>query len=149
MQVVVNGEPLENVYTFEYLGSKQQSDGQDDTDVKHRMEIAHATFSSLSHVWPDHRLPINLRLRLYCAAVCSTFSHACEAWDLTEAVTKKINGFNSRCLHIITQKTYRETAVNPDFNLVGAVRKRRLRYLGHILRLPSDRLLRKALFVIR
>ena len=145
-QVVVNGEAIDNVYTFEYLGSQQQSDGEDDIDVKHRMDIAQATFASLSHIWPDHRLPLALRLRLYSAAICSTFSHACEAWDLTDAVIKKINGFNSRCLHVITGKSYRETAINPAFNLVRAVRQRRLRYLGHILRLPPERLLRKALY---
>ena len=110
------------------------------------MNLATTTFSSLSHIWPDHRLPIALKLRLYCAAICSTFLHACEAWDLTDTVVKNINGFNSRCLHIITRKTYRDTAVNPDFDLVRAIRKRRLRYLGHILRLPPERLLRKSLF---
>ena len=110
------------------------------------MDIAQARFTSLFHIWDDHRLSILLRLRLYCAAVCSTFSHASEAWDLTESVVKNINGFNSRCLHTITGKSYRETAVNPDFNLVRSIRQRRLRYLGHILRLPPERLLRKALF---
>ena len=145
-RVTVNGEAIDNVYSFEYLGSKQQSDGEDVSDVKHRMDIAQATFTSLSHIWSDHRLPIALRLRLYGAAICSTFTHACEAWDQTDVVTKKINGFNSRCLHVITRKSYRETAVNPDLHLVLAIRQRRLRYLGHILRLPPERLLRKALF---
>ena len=145
-QVMVNGEPIDNVYAFEYLGSQQQCDGEDDADVHHRMNLATTTFSSLSHIWPDRRLPIALKLRLYCAAICSTFSHACEAWDLTDTVVKNINGFNSRCLHVITGKNYRETAVNPDFNLVRAIRQRRLRYLGHILRLPPERLLRKCLF---
>ena len=145
-RVTVNGVEIDNVYTFEYLGSQQQCDGEDDSDVKHRMDIAQARFTSLFHLWADHRLSIPLRLRLYCTAVCSTFSHASEAWDMTETVMKKINGFNSRCLHFITGKSYRETAVNPDFNLLRSIRQRRLRYLGHILRLPPDRLLRRSLF---
>ena len=145
-QVIVNGTALDNVFQFEYLGSQQQSDGEDNSDIKHRMNIAQATFTSLSHIWPDHRLPLQLKIRLYVAAVCSTFSHACEAWDLTSTVVKTINGFNSRCLHVITGKSYRETATNPDFDLVRSIRQRRLRYLGHILRLPKDRLLRRALF---
>ena len=144
--MIVNGTALDNVFQFEYLGSQQQSDGEDNSDIKHRMNIAQATFTSLSHIWPDHRLPLQLKIRLYVAAVCSTFSHACEAWDLTSTVVKTINGFNSRCLHVITEKSYRETATNPDFDLVRSIRQRRLRYLGHILRLPEDRLLRRALF---
>ena len=143
--VKINGEDIDNVPSFEYLGSLVPNDGDDMTDVQHRMNIAQARFSGLFHIWKDHRLPVTMKLRLYICAVCSTFTHACEAWDLTEKVKKSINGFNSRCLHNITGKDYRETAVNPDHNLVLAVRKRRLRYLGHILRMEPGRLVRDTL----
>ena len=56
-----------------------------------------------------------------------------------------LNGFNSRCLHIITNLDYRVTATNPSFNLVLAIRRRRLRYLGHILRMDTNRLVRRTL----
>ena len=120
------------------------NDGDDVTDMQHRMNIAQARFSGLFHIWRDHRLPIAKKLRLYICAF-STFTHACEAWDLTERVKKSINGFNSRCLHNITGKDYRETAVNPDHNLILAVRKRRLRYAGRILRMERGRLVRDTL----
>ena len=140
--VTINGEEIENVSSFEYLGSLIPNDGDDETDVKHRMGIAQSVFSGLFHIWRDHRLPVEMKLRLYVCAVCSTFTHASEAWDLTGSVKKRINGFNSRCLHIITGKDYRDTAVNPDYNLMLAIRKRRLRYVGHILRMEPDRLVR-------
>ena len=143
--VTINGEEIENVPSFEYLGSLIPNDGDDETDVKHRMDIAQSVFSGLFHIWRDHRLPVEMKLRLYICAVCSTFTHASEAWDLTGRVKKRINGFNSRCLHIITGKDYRDTAVNPDYNLMLAIRKRRLRYVGHILRMEPDRLVRKTL----
>ena len=47
---------LENVLTFEYLGSRLQCDGDDQVDVRHRMDIAQAVFGSLSHLWADHSL---------------------------------------------------------------------------------------------
>ena len=37
------------------------------------------------------------------------------------------------------------TAVNPNYNLVLAIRKRRVRDVGHILRMEPDRLVRKTL----
>ena len=86
-----------------------------------------------------------MKINLYRRAVCSTLTHASEAWDFTEDVVRAVNGFNSRCLHIITGKSYRETASNPEFDLVKAIRKRRLRYLGHILRMDSQRLVRRTL----
>ena len=54
-----------------------------------------------------------------------------------------VNGFNSRCLSIITGEDYRETAVRPEFDLVATVMKRRLRFAGHTLRMDTDRLLRR------
>ena len=61
---------------------------------------------------------------------------------------RMINGFNSRCLHVITGKDYRATATSPVYDLVLAVRKRRMRYLGHVLRLPPDRIVRRSLIAL-
>ena len=141
--VILEGQQLENVYSFEYLGSRVQCDGDESADVEHRMGIAQSVFNSLSHMWADHRLPMTMKLRLYTLAVCSTFTHGCEAWKMTAPVRKMINGFNSRCLSVITGKELNVTASNPDFNLIDAISKRRLRFAGHILRMSPDRLLRR------
>ena len=56
---------------------------------------------------------VHLRLRLYNLCVCSTLTHACEAWNLTKAASRILNGFNSRCLNVITGEGYRDTAISP------------------------------------
>ena len=132
------------MFTVEYLGSRVQCGG-DVADVTHCMNIVQAQFSSLYHMWNDHRLPTSMKLRLYKTAVCFSLTHACEAWDMSQRVTRSINGFNSRCLQLITKKSYRSTATDPDFNLVLAIRRRRLRFLGHILRMDDSRLLKQSL----
>ena len=139
---------VENVLNFEYLGSRLQCDGDDQVDVRHRMDIAQAVFGSLSRLWTDHRLSRETKLRLYKLSVCSSLTHCCTAWALTRQVTRMINGFNSRCLHVITGEDYRVTATTPVYDLVLAVRKRRMRYLGHVLRLPQDRIVRRSLIAL-
>ena len=143
--VSLEGQELDNVYTFEYLGCRIQSDGDEKADINYRMTIAQTVFNSLSHLWGDHRLTNNMKIRLYRAAVCSTLSHGCEAWTLSPSVRKTINGFNSRCLSFITGEHRRDTATQPDFDLVSAVIRRRLCFAGHILRMDEDRLLRRTL----
>ena len=69
--------------------------------MRYRMDIAQAAFASLSHLWMDHRLSRNRNLRLYNLCVCSTLTHLCEAWNLTKAVSRILNGFNNRFLHVI------------------------------------------------
>ena len=114
-QVYVGNTPLENVYSFEYLGARMQCDGVDDANVRYRMAIAQTTFGSLSSIlWTDHRLSHALKLRTYQLAVCSKRTHASEAWMLTEPVMRSVNGFNSRCSHVITGLDYRVTATAPE-----------------------------------
>ena len=146
-KVQIENNVLDNVYSFEYLGSRLQCDGDDEADVRYRMDIAQAAFASLSHLWMGHRLSRNMKLRLYNMCVCSTLTHSCEAWNLTKAVSQILNGFNSRCIHVITGEEYRDTAISPAYNLLLAVRQRRLRYLGHLLRLPRDSVVRRTLII--
>ena len=134
--------------TKSYLGSCFQSDGDDSADVNHRMNVAQSCFSDLYQLWRDNRLPTSMKIRLYRSAVCSSFTHACEAWDLNESILKTINGFNSRCLSVITKGDVHELARDPPFHLVLTIRKRRLRYLGHILRMEQDRLVKRTLIAL-
>ena len=101
-----------------------------------------------SSIWTDHRLSRALKLRTYQLAVCSTLTHASEAWMLTEPVMRSVNGFNSRCMHVITGQDYRVTATAPEYDLLLAIPQRRLRYLGHILRMPESRVVRRALVAL-
>ena len=86
-----------------------------------------------------------MKICLYRSSVCSTLTHACESWDLTDKVMRMINGFNSRCLKVITKLDYRETATNPIFDLKLAIWRRRLRYLSHVLMMNPERLVRRTL----
>ena len=60
-----------------------------------------------------------------------------------------LNGANARCLARITGKdSHAEVSERSrTYDLVGAVRRRRYRWLGHILRMPGDRLLKEAVKV--
>ena len=87
-KVQIKNNVLDNVYSFEYLGSRLQCDGGDEADVRYRMDIVQAAFASLSHLWMDHRLSRNIKLRLYNIWVCSTLTHSCRAWNLTKVVSR-------------------------------------------------------------
>ena len=75
-KVVIGSDPtLENVPHFQYLISRLQGNGSDEADVDHRLEIAQSAFSSLSHLWADHRLSRTTKLRLCRVCVCARPSH--------------------------------------------------------------------------
>ena len=139
----MNGHKLDIVLSFDYLGCRLSGDGNDSADIRHCMIVAQERFSGLHNIWRDHRITHKTKLDLYESTICSTFTHGSETWVLRPAVLRSVNGFNSRCLHRITGRSYRLEDVEPTFNLVRAVRQRRKRWLGHILRMPEDRLLRR------
>ena len=92
-----------------------------------------------------------MKERLYAASVCSTLTHGSEAWMLTPRAMAMLNGFNSRQLHRITGRSYREeatTPTKPSYDLLNAVRTRRHQWLGHILQMPTDRLVRRAMLAL-
>ena len=99
--------------------------------------IVKARFSSLYHMWQDHTF---MKLRLYKATVFSSLTHLCEAWDLI----KSLNGLNSRCLHMITMKNYHSTATAYDYNLILAMWRHRIRFIGHLMRMDNNRLLKRS-----
>ena len=50
MNVILNGEPLEEVNFFKYLGSQMASDGGCERDVVHRMKKGYRAWGALKGV---------------------------------------------------------------------------------------------------
>ena len=114
--------------------------------MRHRIAIAGERSRSLDYLWRDNRLPRSLKLRLYAASVCSTLTHGSEAWMLTPRALATLYGFNSRQLPRITGRSYQEEATTPSYDLLTAVRTHY--WLGHIPRMPADRLVRRAVLAL-
>ena len=49
----------------------------------------------MRHIWHDKVLHVNLRIRLYKACICSMLTYGSEAWNITLAVTRALNGANA------------------------------------------------------
>ena len=75
----MEGEPLSHAFTFCYLGHNFRADGKSED----RMRKAAIRFSKMCHIWKSRELNVNLKLRLYAAAVVSVLTYACEAWPLS------------------------------------------------------------------
>ena len=142
--VTIEGQAIGNVYSFEYLGSRMKCDGDDKADVRFRIEISQATFRSLSR-----SVRISDFRRIWISGC--TLARYATRWPMPvrPGITLRtpLRGFNNLCMHSITGQEYMESAINPRNNLMLTIRKRRLRYLGHILRMDENRLVRRTLAV--
>ena len=148
--VKLGDEELENVLHFPYLGHHTQADGDNLHAVEIRLAIASSRFKELYNVWGSKDLTQECKLRLYISGVCSILTHAFEAWKLTEQVQRRLRGWNGRYLAVITSggcemDHIRLQTDHPVFDLVAMLRVRRLRWLGHVLRMDESRLERQVL----
>ncbi|VDP23616.1 unnamed protein product [Schistosoma margrebowiei] len=57
--VTIDGEDLEDVKTFTYLGSVTDEHGGSDVDVKARIDKARAAYLQLKNIWSSKQLSVN------------------------------------------------------------------------------------------
>ena len=113
-----------------------------------RLAKASSRFSELHNVWRDRSLSLKLKLQLFEAGVCSMATHAFEAWKLSNANIKRLRLWNARCLAFITGRSIKSEYKYPSKDLVATLRVRRVRWLGHVLRM-EDRLVKSVITQIR
>ena len=63
--MILNGEPLEEVDCFKYLGSQVAADGGCERDVVHRMNEEHRAWGALKSVLSNRGLGIKAKKCLY------------------------------------------------------------------------------------
>ena len=97
-------------------------------------------------IWSSKTVPLRLKLRIYCTGVCSKLTYGCEAWKLDEQACAMLNGANSRMVSHITGKSVWEEAsrYTRTIDILCRIRARRLRWVGHILRMDTRRLVHRA-----
>ena len=148
LRPVINCEdtPLQNCFSFKYLGSMFSADGDEDKDVARRIAMAVSRSGMLRHVMNSKRIPLSTKMKIYKSAVGSLFTYGSESWCLNEKCMRKLNGANAGCLSRFTGKTRVEEsrAISCTYSLVNDIRKRRMAWLGHLLRMDESRLVKIA-----
>ena len=144
--MLCDGEKLKNCFIFRHLDSLSAADGNEDHDIARRIGIAQTRAGKMRHVLGSKHIPMATKLRLYGAAVGSLFTYGSESWTLTAKVLRRLNGANSRLLSHFTKKSIPEEvrAATTSYDLNLEIRKRRLCWLGHLLRVDKGRIVRKA-----
>uniref|UniRef100_A0A914V3E1 Reverse transcriptase domain-containing protein n=1 Tax=Plectus sambesii TaxID=2011161 RepID=A0A914V3E1_9BILA len=151
-RITINGNQVEELQEFTYLGSVIAADGDATRDVTCRIGKAFAVFQRLCSIWNSASLSLHLKLRLFSTIVLPTALYAAETWKQTVAIDQKLDVFQQRCLRRILKISYRDRVTNDEIYrrtntkpLSTVVTERRLQFTGHILRLPDHRLAKVAM----
>ena len=150
--IILNGNQLEEVQSFTYLGSIIDQQGGTDADVKARIGKARAAFIQLNNIWKSRELSRNTKIRLFNSNVKSVLLYGAETWRMTKTTIRKLQAFTNSCLRRILQIRWPETISNTSLlertgqaSTEEEIRKRRWGWIGHTLRKPANNITRQAL----
>ena len=147
MDLSINGTLLKQVDEFVYLGSKIAGDGSSDQDVKRRIGLANGLVQSLDKIWKAKDISVSTKTRVYETLVLSLLLYNSETWALKEESKRRLLVFEMGCLRRIVGVSRRDRMRNTDIrrkagveeDIVQKITKRRLRYFGHVVRMPQSR----------
>ena len=109
-EIKVNGQKLETVTSFKYLGSVITDEGSE-TEILSRTAQTTAALTRLKPVWNDRSIFLSSKIRLLGSLVTSIFVYACESWTLT-AELQRIQAMKIRCYRKILHISYKDHATN-------------------------------------
>ena len=129
--LTVNGEPLEFVQDFTYLGSLISKDNGGQKDIEARLGKARCAFAKL-------RNTIKTKIQLYNSNVKSILLYGSECWRVIKGDKATIDAFHNGCLRKICRIFWPNKMSNVDLykktggnSAVLEIKRRRLRWLGH------------------
>ena len=88
-EIKVNGQKLEIVTSFKYLGSVITDEGSK-PEILSRIAQMTAALTKVKPVWIDKSISLNSKIRLTRSFVTSIFLYACESWTLTAELQRRI-----------------------------------------------------------
>ena len=78
-EIKVNGQKLETVTSFKYLGSVITDEGSK-PEILSRIAQTTAALTRLKPIWIDRSISLSSKIRLMLSLVTSIFLYACESW---------------------------------------------------------------------
>ena len=139
----VNGQRLETVTSFMYLGSIITDEGSK-PEILARITQTTAALTRLKSLWNDRNITVSSKIRLMRSLVNSIFLYASETRTLSADLQKRIQAMEMRCFRKILRISYKDhvtneavrnkikQAIGPYDDLLTTVKKRKLKWYGHV-----------------
>ena len=136
-EIKVNGQKLETVTSFKYLGSVITDEGSK-PEILCRIAQATAALTRLKPVWIDRSISLSSKIRPMRSFAMSIFLYACESWTLTAELQRRIQAMEMRCYREILHISYKDHVTNEEVrakkDLLTIVKRHKLQWYGHVSR---------------
>ena len=145
--ITVDGDALQQVDHFQYLGALITEDGRCESDIRTRLGMAKSILTELEHIWKSRAITTCTKLRLLRSLVWPVGTYGAESWSFGKWEQQKLQSFETICYRRVMRIPWTARRRNEDIleevggrKLWSSVISRKLRYFGHIMRKEDDNL---------
>ena len=138
----IDGEIMETVTDFIFLGSKITADGDCSHGIKRRLLLGRKAMTNLDNILKSRDITLPTKVRLVKAKVFPMVMYGCESCTIKKAEGRRIDAFElwswRRLLRApwtarrSNQSILKE--ISPEYSLEGLMLKLKLQYSGHLMR---------------
>ena len=135
----IEGENVEAVTDFLFLGSKITADSDCSHEIRRWLLLGGKAMTNLDSVLKSRDISLSTKVHILKAMVFPVVTYSCESWTIKKAERQRIDAFKLWCWSRLmrvpwtarrsNQSILRE--INPEYSLEGLMLK--LQYFGHLM----------------
>ena len=137
----IDGETVETVADFIFLGSKITADGDCSHEIKRCLLLGRKVITNLDSILKSRDMTLSTKVHLVKAIVFPVVMYGCESWTVKKAECQRIDAFELWCWRRLlrvpgTARRPNESIlkeISPGISLEGMMLKLKLQYFGHLM----------------
>ena len=137
----IDGETMEKVTDFIFLGSKITADGDCSHEIKRCWFLGRKAMTNLDSILKSRDIILPTKVHLVKATVFPVVMYGCESWTIKKAEHRRIDAFELWCSRRLLRVPWTARRSNqsileisPGCSLEGLMLKLKLQYFGHLMR---------------
>ena len=138
----IDGETVETMADFIFLGSKITAEGDCSHEIKRRLLLGRKVLTNLDSILINRDITFPTKVRLVKAMFFPVIMYGCESWTVKKAEHRRIDAFELCCWRRLLRvpSTARRSnqsilkEISPGCSLERLMLKLKLQYFGHLIR---------------
>ena len=138
----IDGETVETVADFIFLGSKITADDDCSHEIKRRLLLGRKVMANLGSILKSGDITLSTKVRLVNAIVFPVAMYGCESWTIKKSQCQRIDAFKLWCWRRLLRVPWTARRSNqsilkeiiPGYSLERLMLKLKLQYFGHLMR---------------
>ena len=137
----IDGETVETVADFIFLGSQITADGDYSNEIKRRLLLGRKVMTNRDSILKSRDITLPTKVRLVKAMVFPVVLYGCESWTIKKAECRRIDAFELRYWRRLLRVPWTARRSNqsilkeisPGCSLEGLMLKLKLQYFSHLM----------------